>query len=492
VLTDPEAHTLLTAALGDARTPADARGAVTELIALCGGFPLALGLIAARIRTHPALLDDIVTDLRELGLDALASDDPDTSLPAVLSWSLRHLTERQRSTFALLGTAPGPDIDLPAAARLTGLPTREARTVLRGLADASLIDPAPGDRYAMHDLVRVYAATTARDHLSEAVRRAALERVVDSYLYTAHASARLLDPHRVTQIRLDHTAALAWLDTHHPHLLAAQHIAATHGRHHAVWHLAWTLYTFHNRRGHRHDELAVWQAAADAASHLPEPAARTLAHRYLGTAHAELGQHEQAIGRLHQALASAREHHDPTEQANTHSALAWTWARWGDHRKAVEHARHALDLFRILDQPVWEARALNAVGWHAAHVGDYDTARDHCRQALALHRQHHNPDGEAETLDSLGYIDHHTGHHHQAIHHYRQALALFRALGNTTETANTLDKLGHPHAALGHHTQARAVWEEALGLYRKQGRSAAEVRVRQQLGDLDTLDRTAG
>lgn len=76
----------------------------------------------------------------------------------------------------------------------------------------------------------------------------------------------------------DHPAALAWMDTHHSHLLAAQHTAAGHHRHQAVWHLAWTLTAFHRRRGHRHDELAVWQAATDAADHLPA-AARTLAHR---------------------------------------------------------------------------------------------------------------------------------------------------------------------------------------------------------------------
>lgn len=67
----------------------DRHRATAELIALCGGFPLALGLATARAR-------------------------PD--LPAVLSWSLRHLTDRQRTAFALLGIAPGPDIDLPAAA----------------------------------------------------------------------------------------------------------------------------------------------------------------------------------------------------------------------------------------------------------------------------------------------------------------------------------------------------------------------------------------
>jgi hypothetical protein len=39
----------------------------------------------------------------------------------VLSWSTRGLTGEQRTMFALLGIASGPDIGLPAAASLAGL-----------------------------------------------------------------------------------------------------------------------------------------------------------------------------------------------------------------------------------------------------------------------------------------------------------------------------------------------------------------------------------
>jgi hypothetical protein len=495
MFTDAEAHALLVATLGPDHVAADEH-AVAELMALCGGFPLALGLIAARIRYHLRLADAVV-ELRESGLDALDADDPTASLPAVLSWSLRRLTERQRTVFALLGIAPGPDIGLPAATSLTGLPVGETRAVLRALADVSLLDSHSGGRYAMHDLVRAYATTYADHDLPEPVRQAALERVVDFYRHTAHTADRFLNPHPAP-IRLhppapsnpqplpDHPAALAWMDTHHPHLLAAQHTAVGHHQHQAVWHLAWTLTAFHRRRGHRHDEVAVWQAAADAADHLPDPATRTLAHRRLGSAHAALGWHEQAIEHLHQALALAEHHHDPTQRAHNHHALARAWEQRGDDRRSLEHSRHARDLFHALGQTVWEAVTLNTVGWYAARMGDYDTARDHCLQALTLHGRHHDPNGEADTLDSLGYIDHHTGRHHQAIDHYQQALTLYRAFGNTSQSADTLDRLGHPHAALGHHDQARAVWREALELYREQGRETDAERVQRQLDNTPT------
>jgi tetratricopeptide (TPR) repeat protein len=490
MLTDTEAHSLLNAALGpDADTQS-----ITELIELCGGFPLALGVIAARAATSPHLpLRDTVAELRALGVDALNSDDPTASLPTVLSWSLRRLTDRQREVFALLGIAPGPDTDLAAATCLTGLSERDTHATLRALADMSLVDRTPGGRYGMHDLVRAYAATVA-DTLPAEVREMAVRRVLDFYSHTAHTADRLLNPQRdlvplappVPGARPrplpDATAALAWFDAEHACLLAAQRTATTVGAHATVWHLAWGLHTFHYRQGHRHDRLAVWRAAADAAPNLPDPATHTLAYQYLGHAHAELNHHDEAITHLGQALTIAEHHQDRVYQAQAHNALAGAWGRQGDDRKALEHARRALEVGQ--GSPTWEAEARNAVGWYAARLGDYDTARDHCEAALTLHREHGDRAGEAGTLDSLGFIEHQSGNHVRAIERYRQALDLLHDLDYSYHVPTTLDALGQPHAALGQYDEARAAWRQALPLYEEQGRTDDATRLRQQLDDL--------
>ena len=490
VLTDSEARTLLAATVGpDADTHA-----IAELIELCGGFPLALGVITAHVATSRHLpLRDTVAELRTLGMDALGSEEPTASLPTVLSWSLRRLTPRQREVFALLGVSPGPDTGLPAVARLAGLSERDAHAVLRALADASLVDRTPGGRYGMHDLVRAYATSVA-DGLPAEVRETAVRRVLDFYAGSAHHADLLLNPQRdpvgppashvEPQPLHDGQAALAWLDVEHAGLLAAQHTAATAGAYITVWYLAWGLHTFHYRRGHRHDRLTAWQAAVDAVDHLPDPVLRTLAHQYLGHAHAELDHHDAAITHLHHARAVAEEHGDLTHQAQAHNALAGAWGRQGDDRKALEHARHALELQRGLDDPLWEAEALNAVGWYAARLGDHDTARDHCEAALVLHRRLHHQAGEAGALDSLGFIEHGSGNHARAIDHYRAAITLLHELDYSYHLPTTLDALGHPHAALGEYEQARAVWLEALELYREQGRDGEATRLRQRLDDL--------
>ncbi|WP_308258326.1 ATP-binding protein [Saccharothrix obliqua] len=498
VLSHNEACALLTARLGADRVAAES-DAVDELIELCGGHPLALAITARIGATRTAVpLAEVAAELREFGLEMLDHDtDLAASLPTVLSWSLRRLTDQQRTLFALLGISPGPDTTLPATAALTGLAGQSARKALLALEDAALLDRRPSGRYAMHDLIRAYAATTAHN-LPEHVREAALVRVTDFYLHTAHTAGRLLDPNRTLahpeppalgvhpHSLPDAESAMAWLSAEHATLLATQRAATTLGLHSVVWHLAAALDTFHFRLGHRRDAVAVWQAALEAAHHLPNPTTRIRSHRNLGRACDLLGRHDEAIGHLDRALVLAEQHHDPTEQAITHRALAISWGQWGDYRRALKHARHALDLHRALDQSVGEAAALNLVGWYAAQLGDFTTAREHCHTALALHRHHHDLGGEAATLDSLGFIARHTGEHQQALDYYRQGLTLLRTLGHSYQVANILDNLGHTHAALGQRGKARAVWRESLHLYQTQGRDDDADRIQRQLDDLDS------
>ncbi|OLF05181.1 hypothetical protein BLA60_37325 [Actinophytocola xinjiangensis] len=389
------------------------------------------------------------------------------------------------------GLAAPPEV---AAAGLVGLP--QAKASLAELELVSLVSRDGRGRYAMHDLIRRYATDTAARRQSPEALAAAQRRIVDFYLHTAYAADRLLDPHR-PPVPLDppvagchplplpdHATALEWLDAEHATVLAAQHTAAVRGWHQQVWQLAWTLGTYHDRRGRAHDRLAVWRAGLAAADALADPAAQIRAHRVLGYAHAEVGQHDRSIEHLGRSLTLAETQRDRTNQAHTHRMLARAWGQRGDHRQALDHATDAFALYGELDNAVWEAEALNEMGWHAARLGEYQRAREHCTAALTLHRHHDNPDGESYALDSLGYVAHHTGEHSQAVDHYRQALALLRDLGYTYEIANTLNGLGESHLALGEAAEARAAWQEALDLYQTQQRPDDAHRLRARLDAL--------
>jgi len=177
-LAEPETRALLAARVRAERLNAEP-DAVAELLAYCGGLPLALSVVAGRANVHPAFpLAELASELRDATtrLGALDEGDPSVSLPEVLSWSYHALTAQQSSVFLLLGLAPGADIALPAVASLTALPVERVRGVLRELENVSLVlEHVPG-RYRMHDLVRLYAAERAVTDLPGDASKAALRR----------------------------------------------------------------------------------------------------------------------------------------------------------------------------------------------------------------------------------------------------------------------------------------------------------------------------
>ncbi|MFD9892408.1 tetratricopeptide repeat protein [Amycolatopsis sp. NPDC059027] len=505
VLDDTDARHLLTCRVGSERLATEPR-AVTELLARCAGLPLALAVVAARAAIHPDLpLTEIAAELgdTESRLDALDAGDPTASVRAALSCTDRALRADHARVFALLGAAPGPDISLPAAASLTALPDHDAVQALRALERLSLLhQPAPG-RYRMHDLVKLFAADHTRHPPHEHDRHTALRRLVDFYLHTAADVDRLLYPY-LTAVPLDPaepgcrprrpadlTAAIAWLDTERPNLLAAQQLAVSLDWPRRVWQLAWALRSVGWQSGPDESHLAVWQAGLAAADRLCDTAAQILIRRYLGRAHVLLGHHEQAMEILQQALALAERAEDPDSRGHVHRYMAWAWEQRGDDRAALIHAEHALRLFHAHGSLAGETDALNMVGWSQARLGDHEHARDHCQAALALCRHHGFRETEAYTLGSLGYIAHHTGQHAQALDYYQQALALFHARGDTCKQADTLEEIGQTHHALGHHEQARDHWQQALGLYRAQHRDDDAERAQQHLDALDTSAGTA-
>jgi hypothetical protein len=131
----------------------------------CARLPLALR-VAAELAAVRADMD-MRQFAGELGderrrLDLLdAGGDPRTAISAVFSWSYRRLPAAAALVFRLMGLHPGPDMDALAVAALTGTGAERAADLLRQLARGHLIYPTEPGRYAMHGLLRAYAANVA-------------------------------------------------------------------------------------------------------------------------------------------------------------------------------------------------------------------------------------------------------------------------------------------------------------------------------------------
>jgi tetratricopeptide (TPR) repeat protein len=439
------------------------------IVAVCGRHPLALALVAARIRQTGFPLATVAAELRHPGSATL------DGVWSVFSWSYRALNPSAARLFRLLGLTAGADIGTDAVAALAGVHDQEVRRTLRELTDASLLtEHAPG-RYQLHGLLRVYAAELAHRTDTEQDRRAALTRLLDHYTHTAHQADRVLNPTRAPipmglsdtaggtgpKEPLDTRAALEWLGTERTVLLAALRQARDAGLDRQAWQLGWALDTFLYENRHWHDEGVAWAIALRAATALMDRPAAAHAHRFLGVVAGRLDRFAEAHDHMRRAVEMCRAAGDRPGEAETEYVLSYVCWLQGDHDRALDHAQRSLALWAALGHPGWEGKANNAVGWYHAQLGAPHQAIPHHERAVALQQQAGDQANEAVAHDTLGRANHDLGYHDAAAGHYNQGLRLARALADPILEAQLTIHLGDTHQAMGDDASAREHWEEA-------------------------------
>ena len=479
LMSEAEAGELLAARLGADRVAAEP-GAVSELAALCARLPLALAVAAVRAASSPSLaLTSLTEQLRDMRgrLDALDADDPGSSIRAVFSWSYQNLSGPAARMFRLLGTHPGPDISLPAAASLAGVPCTQARRILAELTGTHLLTQDARGRYAFHDLLRAYAMAEAQGREHQAEQLEAMHRMFDHYLHTAWAASILLCPGRDPTFVLagtrsgtqpesitDGGRALTWFEAEHQVLLAVITQAAAAGFDAHAWQLPWALADYFSRRGHWQDQITTQRTALAAARHLGDRAAQARAHHGLGCAQSVSSAGRAGHAHLAKALRLYRELEDQLGQSSIHLSFAMAFDFQHRPDKALDHARQVLTLARATGHAVEEANALITIGWLYAELGDYPRALAHCRPGLDACRDLGDRNGEAATWDSLGYVEHHLGNYEQATTCYEHALKLSRDLGNLLTQAVILDHFGDAREAAGDTRGAGESWRQSLAI----------------------------
>jgi DNA-binding SARP family transcriptional activator len=479
VLDDAEAAELLTGRLGRERTTAEP-DALAELIGLCAGLPVALVIVAARTIAQQHLpLRMLAAELRgaKNRLDGLTTGDLATDVRSVFSWSYLSLSPPAARLFRLAGLHPGPSLSAEAAASLAGLPLAAARRGLRELVSAHLIGEHSPGRFALHDLLREYAAERAKSTGSQASRRAALHRMLDHYLHTALAAGPLLEPEQswmapertVRGVTLeqfaDDRAAVHWFETEHLALMAAITLAADLGFDLHACQLAVTLTSVLDQSACWQDLAASSATALAAAQRAGHREAEAYAQRGLGGAFARLGRYKDAHVHLQRCLDQFTELRNIDGQARAHLNLACLLHSMDDCERALSHAHRARELFERLQQGAGLAASLNTVGWLEAQLGSTEYGLACCQRALALAQEADNQVIAAATWDSLGYVRRLLGQHDEAVRCHQLAAAMYAEFGAVWYRAEVLINLGDTHEAAGDRPTARELWQEALEVF---------------------------
>jgi predicted ATPase/DNA-binding XRE family transcriptional regulator/Tfp pilus assembly protein PilF len=434
--------------------------AVAAICARLDGIPMAIQLIAARVKimAPPALLEELDT-LTSLVLNHQQTRGPrQYTLRSAIAWSYQSLSVAEQQLFQLLGVCVGGCTleALEALGNVHGGSIYDVTEQLSTLLDKSMVQyqhrEGSEPRFTMLTTLRAYA----QEQLAgSGEQEAVYGHYADYYgALAANASEQLRGPEErvwVQRLAADHDnlrAILTW--------------SLTTGRAEIALQLAATLWRFWLLQSHV-SEGRRWLSRALAFDTLVEPSLRAKAYNAAGTLASLQADNDQAIAYYEQSLALRRTLQDTAGMAATMLNLATVFYHRCAYGRAEELLAQVLDHYLELQNLRGVASVLTNMGMVVQDNGDADLAEGCYREALAIQTELGNDSGQANVLGLLGTIAHEQGDHRTAKSRFTTSLQLHRSLGLSPAMVTPLDGLAYVALAEGDPAAAREYWAECLG-----------------------------
>ena len=445
--------------------------AVAEICVRLDGLPLAIELVAARIKVLPpqALLARL--DQRLAVLTGGAQDAParQQTLRNTIEWSYQLLNaEQQRLFWRLAVFAGGCTLEAIEAVytELNGL----AGQVLDGVAsliDKSLLQQTEHEdgepRFVMLESIREYGLERLREN-------GEMEVTWQAHALYYLALAEKAEPNLKGQQQV---MWLERLEQEHDNLRVA---------------MRWTLERW---KAWNHKEMALrlggalsafWQICGyysegqvflERALQGSEEVTTSVRGRVLNAA-AEFallhGDNDLAKVRFEECLLFFRKLGDTRNIANSLIGLgsvAWNKGKLAEARSLFEEA---LVLFRKTGDNTSIAWALSQLGGLVGLQGEYAKGYTLCEESLALNKAHENKSGIANSLLQMAAIIYISqGDSEKAYRMARESLKLNKERGDILEIAVSLGYMGQIALSQGNVATARSMVEESLVLCKKIG-----------------------
>ncbi|WP_436499956.1 AfsR/SARP family transcriptional regulator [Actinokineospora sp. HUAS TT18] len=439
--------------------------AVSRVVALCGGLPLAIRIAAARLLHRPLWTVDHLADL--LGderLAELAVDDQ--GVGAAFTLSYEQLDPEQQRVFRLLGCHPGVDFDARSAAALADLPVAEAERVLESLLDVHLLLQRHPGRYLLHDLVAVYARELAEPDAC------AVRRLLDYYLAASARVGEVLVPGLLPEDPgggpefADHADANRWCAAELPNLVAAVRHAAAVGLGSHAWLITRNLTMFLLVSGHFDDHVALHAIAIEQARRAGERTVEVVALINLGTGYLLNDQYRPALEHLTVALGLARAAGDRARQAGSLARIAALHHSLGDPAAATTHAEAALAAAVEGDTPREECFALWVLSTVHAWRGDDGDSLAAGERVVSVARRVGDPLWEQDGLVRVAAATSRLGHHAESLALFAEALEITRRIEDRGHEVEALLELAAAHLRHGDPTAALTTANTAADIVR--------------------------
>ncbi|MEU1664202.1 NB-ARC domain-containing protein [Streptomyces sparsogenes] len=515
---------LLARLCGEDRVRAEPEAAA-RLVEWCGGLPVALYVVAARLAVHrrltlsalaaeladenrrlaglsmtgersmgdsrtdePRVADSRIGDSRvadsRMGGSRMGGSRPgeEHTVSAVFTVAYRDLPQDVARLYRLLGACPGRSFDTGGAAAVGGLPASAATPLLDALERASLLDVGEDGRYRLHDLVRLHA----RDLASGEEREAALARAMEYQLTGAAFADRAIMGRRLRIADHEERMRRAGPDPFDRSQSGGEGDGRGgdvrggdgEGREAA---LAWL-------EAERADALAVLRAAAvhGGMDRQTWQLAEALTALYLHHRHLADWVESGELG----AEAAARDG-QPAAEARLRALLSRPLMDLGEFERARQQLDTAILRADEAAAATPEDRRLTLLRGSVQEFSgrywdrfDPSRAAEAYAAARALSAEAGDERGVAIALYFLGCSQSATGRHEEGLATLRDAYERLRGLGDARMAARAQAAIGVVYEALGRTAEAVEALEEAARALRARNATHYEAQALETLADI--------
>ena len=325
-----------------------------ELAALCEHIPLALRIAGHRIASRPSSSTATFLARMRAGenrLRLLVAGD--LVIETAFALSYNELDSPTAALFRSISVIGGPTFDARVAAAVDGTHVLDTEERLDELTDLGLVEARGGNRYRVHDLLRLFGAARHRRESGQQGVAEANRRLRYWLLNSLERAGSWFEPERSPEIPSplgitfpDSITAEAWIRLEEPHWWPAMQEASRNAEHAIVIDVAEALHWFSElwtEWGHWQEffELAVGSARA-----LGNPLVEAMQLRYLAWAQVH-ESHDRELPRQTALLAvrAADRSADAQQRGWANSYAAWTSHLLGRDDEANQHSRLAIDQF---------------------------------------------------------------------------------------------------------------------------------------------------
>jgi tetratricopeptide (TPR) repeat protein len=414
-----------------------------------------------------------------------------------LTSTFRDIPERHRSLWAVFDhswnlLSPSERRVLCRLSVFRGGFTREAAQIvadaslslLSSLFNKSLLRKKEGERYDLHETIRLYAGT----HLAENQNEEELARQHHSTYYLD-----LVYKYKTQLASANQKLALSVLNSEIDNLRLAWDWAVEHRRLKEIRQSLDALWRFYTYQSSFQEGIPVFEKVVKAFLDDPtgdarEPLAESL--NVIGQALAKQGWFNFRLGRLESATQMLRQSIDMVGSLDDQPAMAFSLISLGgilainyDDPQGNVMLMESLDICHDIGDPWLNAISLANMAIAALTWRGYQEAQGLFRDAVAQARVAGDPAITAFCLTFSGLAAFSAGKLGEAHDLISESLAMSRACENRWDIATALSHLGQIACAQGQYLIAQERFRESIAIFEEQGELLGEARALIQYGE---------